>query len=319
MVEMSVLFFVVVLCLLLYLVDVSLYVFCVWYLMFDEFQDQQGWLINVVYGFVCFLFDLFECECLWYIVIVFDEVLDSCFWYCLYVVYKVNCDLVLDVLCCQFVYCKVLCVVFGLVVLVYYEYEVDDLIGSVLYVCCEVGMCGVIVFVDKDLLQLLFEYDEQWDYVCNQCWGMVGVKVCYGVYVYQIVDYLVLCGDVVDNIFGVIGVGVKFVVVLLVYFGSLDMLYECIDEVLFLCLCGVVQMVVCLCEQCEYVLLWWQLIIIVLDVLLDGGFVDFSWVSVDVQMLQGLCDVLWFGLLICCCLFVVVGLFDFFFVVSEIV
>lgn len=228
-----------VLLLLLYLVDVSIYVFCVWYLLLDQFQDVQGWLINVVYGFVCFLLDLLECECLQYIVIVFDEVFDSGFCYCLYLVYKVNCDLVLEVFKCQFVYCKVLCVVLGLVVLVYYDYEVDDLIGSVLYVYCS-SYCGVIIFVDKDLLQLLVDYDEQWDYVCNQCWNVVGVKVWYGVYVYQIVDYLVLCGDVVDNIFGVSGVGSKFVVVLLVYFGSMDVLFECLDEVLFLCLCGVV-------------------------------------------------------------------------------
>lgn len=94
----------------------------------------------------------------------------------------------------------------------------------------------MIVSADKDLSQLLFEHDEQWDYARNQRWDMHGVKARYGVHAHQIADYLALCGDAIDNIPGVTGIGAKSAAILLAHFGSLDALLERVDELPF-CAC----------------------------------------------------------------------------------
>uniref|UniRef100_UPI0023ED6C80 5'-3' exonuclease H3TH domain-containing protein n=1 Tax=Enterobacter hormaechei TaxID=158836 RepID=UPI0023ED6C80 len=78
----------------------------------------------------------------------------------------------------------------------------------------------------------------------------------HGVHAHQIADYLALCGDAVDNIPGVSGVGSKSAAVLLALFGSMDALYERLDEVPFLRLRGAAQMAVRLREQREHALLW---------------------------------------------------------------
>ena len=51
---------------------------------------------------------------------------------------------------------------------------------------------------------------------------------------HQIADYLALCGDAVDNIPGVPGIGAKTAAVLLAHFESLDALLARIDEVPYL-------------------------------------------------------------------------------------
>lgn len=178
------------------------------------------------------------------VVVVFDVLFISFFCNVIYLLYKVNCELLLLDLECQFVLCCVIIEVFGVNVMIDYSYEVDDFIGFMLWSLCGYGVFSVIVLVDKDFGQLLGEYDEQWDFVWNLCWGLIGVYEKLGVYLYQVVDYFVLCGDVVDNIFGVFGIGVKMVVVLFVYFGSFEVLFDCVDEVFYLCLCGVVICVV---------------------------------------------------------------------------
>src|SRR3546814_19081786 len=84
------------------------------------------------------------------------------------------------------------------------------------------GHRGVIVSADKDLSQLLGEHDEQWDFARNQRWGMAGVKARHGAEARQIADYLALCGDAVDNIPGVPGIGAKTAAVRVSHFHSLD-------------------------------------------------------------------------------------------------
>jgi len=276
----------------LYLVDASLYVFRAWHSMPDEFQDQQGWPTNAVHGFARFLLDLLERERPANIAIAFDEALDSCFRHRIYAAYKANRDPAPDALRRQFAHCKALCTALGLAVLAHHEYEADDLIGSALHARRDAGMRGVIISADKDLSQLLFEHDEQWDYARNQRWGMAGVKARHGVHAHQIADYLALCGDAVDNIPGV-------------------------TEVPFLRLRGAAQMAVRLREQREHALLWRQLTTIALDAPLDGAAADFSRGVADAQMLQGLCDALRFGPLTRRRLFTAAGLSDSSSVASE--
>ncbi len=173
--------------------------------------------------------------------------------------------------------------------------EADDLIGSALHAVRGDGFRGVIVSADKDLSQLLGEHDEQWDYARNQRWGAGGVKARHGVHAHQIADYLALCGDAVDNIPGISGIGAKSAAVLLAHFGSLDALLERIDEIPFLRLRGAAQMATRLRQQRELARLFRQLAPLAVDAPLAPATPAFTRAAADADMLDGLCGSLRFG------------------------
>ncbi|MCD9086051.1 5'-3' exonuclease H3TH domain-containing protein [Stenotrophomonas sp. SY1] len=279
----------------LYLIDASLYVFRAWHSMPDEFKDNQGWPVNAVHGFARFLLDLLERERPRHIAVAFDEALDSCFRHALYPAYKANRDPAPDELRRQFAHCKALCAALGLDVLADREYEADDLIGSALHAGRGQALRGVIVSADKDLSQLLVDHDEQWDYARNQRWSAAGVKARHGVHAHQMADYLALCGDAVDNIPGVSGIGAKSAAVLLAHFGSLDVMLERIDEIPFLRLRGAAGMATRLREQREQALLFRQLTTIAVDAPLNTARPGFTRGNADADMLGGLCEALRFG------------------------
>lgn len=279
----------------LYLIDASLYVFRAWHSMPDEFRDAQGWPVNAVHGFARFLLELLERQRPRHVVVAFDEALDSCFRHRLYPAYKGNREPAPDELRRQFAHCKALCAALGLNVLAHTEYEADDLIGSALQAVRVQALRGVIVSADKDLSQLLEAGDEQWDFARNQRWGADGVKARHGVHAHQIADYLALCGDAVDNIPGVSGIGAKSAAVLLAHFGSLDAILARTDEIPFLRLRGAAQMAVRLREQREHALLWRQLTTIACDAPLGEHEPGFARAPADAGMLDGLCEALRFG------------------------
>jgi DNA polymerase-1 len=278
----------------LYLVDASLYVFRAWHSMPDEFRDADGWPTNAVHGFARFLLELLERERPRHIAIAFDEALDNCFRNALYPAYKANRAPAPEELRRQFRQCKALCTALGLVVLAHSEYEADDLIGSALHAARASGHRGVIVSADKDLSQLLDEFDEQWDYARNQRWGAAGVKARHGVHAHQIADYLALCGDAVDNIPGVPGIGAKTAAVLLAHFGSLDLLLERIDEVPYLRFRGAAQAAAKLRAHREQAMLCRRLSTIVRDAPLHDVR-DYTRDTVDARTLLALCDSVGFG------------------------
>ena len=280
----------------LYLVDASLYVFRAWHSMpADGFHDAEGWPTNAVHGFTRFLLDLLERERPRHIAIAFDEALDSCFRNALYPAYKANRDPAPAELKRQFAYCKALCAALGLPVLAHREYEADDLIGTALVAARGHGLRGVIVSADKDLSQLLAGEDEQWDFARGQRWGAAGVKARHGVHAHQVADYLALCGDAVDNIPGVPGVGCKTAAVLLGHFGSLDALLERIDEVAFLRLRGAATVAARLREHRESALLWRRLSTIACDAPLADARPPFSRSSADAATLAAFADAMGFG------------------------
>ncbi len=279
----------------LYLVDASLYVFRAWHSMPDDFRDADGWPTNAVHGFARFLLELLERERPRHIVVAFDEAHDSCFRNTLYPKYKANRDPAPEELKHQFAWCKRLCSALGLPVLAHCEYEADDLIGTALHVARGHGFRGVIVSADKDLSQLLHDHDEQWDYARNLRWGKAGVRARHGVHAHQIADYLALCGDVVDNIPGVSGIGQKTAAGLLAHFGSLDALLARVEEVPYLRIRGAAQIASKLRVQREDVLLYRQLSTIALDAPLHEHAPPFVRTDAVATLLAELCDTLRFG------------------------
>ena len=277
-----------------YLVDASLYVFRAWHSMPNEFSDADGWPVNAVHGFARFLLELLDRARPQHVAVAFDEALDSCFRNGIYPAYKANREPAPDELRRQFAHCKALCAALGLPVLADARFEADDLIGSALAAMRAHGFRGVIVSADKDLSQLLGEHDEQWDYARNQRWGAAGVPARHGVHAHQIADYLALCGDAVDNIPGVPGIGAKTAAALLAHFGSLDALLERVEEVPYLRLRGAASAAARLREHREQALLCRRLTLIALDAPVDTAG-HFARARPEPSPLMRLCETIRFG------------------------
>lgn len=278
-----------------HLVDASLYVFRAWHSMPPEFHDRDGWPVNAVQGFARFLLELLERRKPARIAVAFDESLESNFRNELYPAYKANREAAPEELKRQFAHCQRLCRALGLVVLADGRYEADDLIGAAIERVRADGHAGVIVSADKDLSQLLGERDEQWDYARDERWGADGVKARYGVHAHQIADYLGLTGDAIDNIPGVPGIGPKTAATLLGHFGSLDAIYERLDEVPYLRLRGSAQHAMRLREHRDIALLSRRLATIDRAAPLPDDFGSAERRDPDVAALEALCEDLRFG------------------------
>ena len=111
--------------------------------------------------------------------------------------------------------------------------EADDYIACLAWRAAGAGMTVVIASSDKDFMQLvsprigLLNPNDKSEAI----WADEQVRAKTGVEPSQIVDWLALMGDSVDNIPGVPGVGPKTAADLLKQFGSVAELYERLDEV----------------------------------------------------------------------------------------
>jgi DNA polymerase-1 len=111
--------------------------------------------------------------------------------------------------------------------------EADDYIACLARRAEAAGLAVVIASSDKDFMQLVSAQvgllnpgDEN-----QTVWTGEQVRAKTGLEPSQIVDWLSLRGDSVDNIPGVPGVGIKTATDLLNRFGSVENLYERLDEV----------------------------------------------------------------------------------------
>jgi len=116
-----------------------------------------------------------------------------------------------------------------------------------------------IVSGDKDLAQVLRGHDFWWDFARDRQLGAAQVIEKFGVPPEAIQDYLGLCGDAVDNIPGVPGIGPKTASALLQEFGDMEVLYQKLDQIQHLKIRGAKGMAAKLREHQEQAFLSKQL------------------------------------------------------------
>jgi DNA polymerase-1 len=109
--------------------------------------------------------------------------------------------------------------------------EADDVIGTLAAQASRQGIRTVISSSDKDLTQLVDPLVCMVNTMSNETYDEARVLAKFGVRPDQIVDYLTLIGDSVDNIPGVDKVGAKSAARLLQRYGSLDAVLEHAEEV----------------------------------------------------------------------------------------
>lgn len=131
----------------------------------------------------------------------------------------------------------------GLRIITKAGYEADDVLGTMAQQAASAGYRVKIVSGDRDLFQLV-DADKQISvlYLGKEAFSVRGVggvteygveevQGKLGVLPHQIVDYKALCGDKSDNIPGVEGIGEKTAVQLLSTYGSLQNIYDHIEEI----------------------------------------------------------------------------------------
>ncbi len=109
--------------------------------------------------------------------------------------------------------------------------EADDVIGTLAREAEQQGIRTVISSGDKDLTQLVDPLVTMVNTMSNETFDEAGVSVKFGVKPEQIVDYLTLIGDSVDNIPGVDKVGPKTAVKWLSQYQTLDNLLAHAEEI----------------------------------------------------------------------------------------
>ena len=104
--------------------------------------------------------------------------------------------------------------------------EADDLIATLARRGEERGLDVLIVTADKDARQLISDQIRIYNIRKNTVMDAAGLADDWGIRPDQVVDYLALTGDSVDNVPGVPGIGPGFASTFLKEFGTLENLLE---------------------------------------------------------------------------------------------
>ena len=109
-------------------------------------------------------------------------------------------------------------------------FEADDIVGTLMRLCHEAEIEGVMVTSDKDFMQLITEKIVMLNHK-NERIGIPGVLEKFGCVPEQVIEMLGLMGDSSDNIPGVRGVGEKTAMKLIGEFGNIETVYENLEKI----------------------------------------------------------------------------------------
>ncbi len=187
---------------------------------------------NAVYGFTSTLKKLIETEKPDYIVAAFDSPSPT-FRKEIFPEYKANRPAPPEDLIPQIPLIKEVLAAFRIPVIEKGGFESDDIIGTLAKKLSPLDIQTVIVTGDKDMLQLV-EGEHVVYYDPSKDTGLIseeGVPAYFGCTRDQIVDLLMIWGDSSDNIPGVPGIGEKGAKKLLGEYGSLEKIYENLENI----------------------------------------------------------------------------------------
>ena len=205
---------------LLVLVDGSYYIFRAYHAI-GNLQTSRGEPTGAIYGVINSLKKLLADFDPDYIGVIFDS-REKNFRNDLYPEYKANRPPMPEDLVCQIQPIHDIVESLGLPLLVIDGVEADDVIGTLAKQAEAKGINTIISSGDKDLAQLVNDHIRMYNAMNNGVMDYDGVIEKYGVKPEQIIDYLTLVGDSVDNIPGVPKVGPKTAAKWLNEYGTLD-------------------------------------------------------------------------------------------------
>jgi DNA polymerase-1 len=191
----------------LVLVDGSSFLFRAFHAV-PPLSNDQGQPTNAIYGVTNMLKRLLASEDSPYVVVVFDAP-GKTFRHQLYSEYKANRPPMPTELKVQIEPLFEVIQAMGLPLVIESDVEADDVIGTLTHLAQAQGFQVVISTGDKDMAQLVNEQVSLVNTMTDKVLDVQGVVDKFGVLPEQIIDYLALMGDTVDNIPGIPKVGPK--------------------------------------------------------------------------------------------------------------
>ena len=195
-------------------------------------RNKEGFPTNGLYGFVNMINKIIAEEIPEYMMVAFD--IGKTFRHEKYDEYKGGRKETPEDLKVQFPVAKKILTAMGIKYLECVGYEADDIIGTVALWCeKDPEYEALIVSSDKDLLQLISDETtvkllKTKDYIMMDKKAFIET---YGFEPIKMIDLKALMGDTSDNIPGVKGIGEKGAIKLLCEYGSLDGIYDNIDNI----------------------------------------------------------------------------------------
>ncbi len=204
---------------------------------FPPLTSKDGILVNAVYGFTRILLTVIRDLQPTYIATAFDLPKPT-FRHTEFVGYKAQRKEMPAELQSQIQLVKDVVTTLNIPLLAVEGYEADDVIGTIAHATTRDHLDTDVLIVtgDKDSFQLVTERVHIWMPVNGskqahaQEYGPLEVQQKMGVAPSQIIDFKALAGDPSDNIPGVKGIGGKTAVKLIQEFGSVDHIYQAIQE-----------------------------------------------------------------------------------------
>lgn len=197
--------------------------------------NSKGMNTSAVMGFTNTLNDVLKNEKPTHIAVVFDPPGGPTNRTDDYVEYKANRQETPEDIKMSIPYIKEICKGFGIPTVEAQGYEADDVIGTLAKQAEDEGYTVYMMTPDKDFAQLVSEHIFMYrpGRMGNpaQIWGVPEVQERFQVKdVLQVIDILGLWGDSVDNIPGVPGVGEKTAKKMIADYGSMEKIYENIED-----------------------------------------------------------------------------------------
>jgi DNA polymerase I len=162
----------------------------------------------------------------------------------------------------------------GIPVITIPSIEADDIIGTLSHRAEKSGLSVLISSNDKDMIQLVTTNIRIINSMHDIIIGPNEVEEKYGISPTLMIDLLALMGDASDSIPGVPGIGKKTALILLKHFGSLEKIYNKIDDIKILPIRGAKNITIKIKKNKEIAFLSKKLSTIKLDVPINFNFQD---------------------------------------------
>jgi DNA polymerase-1 len=224
----------------LYLIDGMAMVYKAYFSMISRpLINSKGKNTSAVYGFLNSLLKILDDEKPEYLGICFDTDAQT-FRHEEYDLYKANRFQAPTDMAWQIIMLKEIIKAMNIPMLELHKFEADDIIGTLVKRAEKENVINFMVTPDKDFMQLVTEktflYKPQRSIHGNkisevEIVDIEGVKNKFGVEPGRVIDVLGLMGDSSDNIPGVKGVGEKTAIMLIQKFGTIEDIYNNIDQV----------------------------------------------------------------------------------------
>ncbi len=196
--------------------------------------NSNGQNTSAIFGFARMLLKLIKEQSPDYLAVAFDPPVKS-FRFRLYEEYKANRQKMPDDMRSQVEEIKTMVKTLGLPLLMFDEFEADDILGTVAEKYSSKNVEVYLVTGDKDAYQLIHDnvriYASSKGISEYEIYDREGVINKVGLPPEKIIDYMALMGDTSDNVPGIKGIGEKTALKLISEYGTLENLFDNADSI----------------------------------------------------------------------------------------